>query len=280
MYKTGGQLLGINGSIFKFNTSNATIVKMLNPQPTGAVDDMCIDGTNNTLFVSARGTGEVWVYSTITLTRIATIPGFSGILFLRIDPNTANNRITVYDFYNGQFKLIDRTTLALNNIRVTANSYFISSFEYDQNIGRNQIIVPGGNTLTILNATTFEVIQQITDPLFSNLGKARSNAYNPNEVLIFTNGGTQLIVVNMGNTTYLFKTLSNAATDGTADPNLPNNKMYTVFSGISAVYTASDFGFIQTLSFPASYNLVADPTTANHRLFGAGNGVLYAATLG
>lgn len=282
MYKSGDQLLGINGSIFKFNTSNATIIKMLDPQPPGNVIDMCIDGPNNRLFIVPQGTGgQIWVYSTATLSRTNIITGFSSPRFIRKDPNPVNNRVTVYDFNNTGFMFIDLTTLEVSST-IFFSETIDGGFEYDSNIGRNQILVsPNRNSLKILNAGTFTGVQQIVDPLFTNLGKTRRNAHNLDEIFVFTSGGTNVVIINMANLNYLFKSFSNGVFDADADPNLPNNIIYTAAFGNSAKYTVSDFGFIGNLNFPdAAISIVADPTTVNHRLFCGGISTLYAATLG
>ncbi|NHA04108.1 hypothetical protein G7092_09885 [Mucilaginibacter sp. HC2] len=281
MYKTGGQLLGVNGSIYKFNTSLTSIIKPLDPQPPNGVSDMCIDTSTNRLFVIPPGTGgQVWVYSTITLSRTNVISGFSAPRFIRKDPNPANNRVTVYDFNNNGFMFIDLTTLEVSN--TTFSSTVIDGgFDYDQNIGRNQILVsPRPNTVSILNATTFAVVQQIIDPQIINSGKVRRNAHNADEIIVFNGGYLNVVVMNMANLSYTFKTFSNGAFDADADPNLPNNIIYSAISAGSAKYTASDFGFIESLNFPSAFVVVADPTIANHQLFFGGGPILYAAILG
>lgn len=281
MYKTGGQLLGINGSIFKFNTSNASIIKPLDPQPPSGVGDMCIDAPNNRLFVIANGTGgQVWVYSTITLSRTNIITGFISPRFIRKDPNPTNNRVTVYDFNNNAFMFIDLTTLTLSS-NSFPSTVIDGGFEYDQNVGRNQILVsPKANTLSVLNASTFAVVQQIVDPQIINLGRVRRNAHNADEIFVFNSGYPSVVVMNMANLSYTFKSFSNGVFDADADSNLPNNIIYTAVSAASAKYTASDFGFIENLNFPAAFLVVADPTIANHRLFFGGGQLLYVATLG
>lgn len=275
MYKTGGQLLGVNGSIYKFNTSNASIIKPLDPQPP-AVNSMCIDAPNNRLFVALQG-DQVWVYDTITLTRTNIITGLSNGFCIRKDPNPENNRVVVYDFNNAWFVFIDLTTLAVSNTKVSA---LRGKFEYDSNLERNQLILTAGNTITILNATTFGLVQQIVDPLFQNLGQVRRNAYNLDEVYIFTADPTRVVVLNLIDLSYTFRTFSNGAADADADPNLANNKIYAVYSSSQAIYTASDLGFVQTLNLIPSYLIVTDPVVANHRLFMAGGPLLYAVTLG
>lgn len=279
MFKTGSQLLGINGSIYKFNTSIASIIKPLDPQPTNSVDDMCIDDLNNRLFVTVRGTGQVWVYDTITLTRIAIIPGFSSFLFIRKDPNPTNNRITVYDYYNSQFRFIDLTSLELSSTMIS-NSYGSGKFEYDQNVGRNQILACiNTSSIAILDATTFALIQQISDPLFNYVNAARRSAHNPDEIYVFSGGYSDVIVVNMADLSYKIKSFSTGVSDADADPNLSNNRIYAVYGG-TYIYTASDLGFIKNLNFPAAFTVVADPKVANHRLFFGGNSLLFTATLG
>jgi len=281
MFKTGGQLLGINGSIYKFNTSTASIIKPLYPQlPNNiSINDMCIDSPNNQLFVTTPNTGAVWVYSTVTLTRIATISGFGGLLSIRKDPNPVNNRVTVFDYYNSQFMFIDLTTLELSST-VIPNTYGGRGFEYDQNVGRNQILASTyTNMLTILDASTFDIVHQIVDPGFENPSKVRRNAHNLNEIYVFAYGGaTNVVVMNMVDFTYSFKSFLSGAFDADADPNLPNNRIY-VAKEQNSVYTASDFGFMEGLNFPNAQVVVADSTTANHRLFFGGIGTLYAAIL-
>ncbi|SDP49028.1 hypothetical protein SAMN05428975_1439 [Mucilaginibacter sp. OK268] len=279
MFKTGSQLLGINGSIYKFSTSKGNIITPLNPQPPNTVNDICIDVDNSRLFVCPRGTGgQVWVYDTITLTRTNIISGFSNPIHIRMDPNPVNDRLTVFDFNNSALMFIDRTSLALSGTTVSTDSIG-RGLEYDQNLGRNQLLaIISSTTLAILNATTFAVIQQIVDPQFGDLGKAKRNAHNPDEIYVCTNGGNKVVVMNMVDLTYSFKTISGGAFDIDADPNLPNNRIYTT-SGGGAVYTASDFGFIENLNFLNGQVVVADPTIANHRLFFGNTGQLYVATL-
>ncbi|SIQ70214.1 hypothetical protein SAMN05421821_103211 [Mucilaginibacter lappiensis] len=281
MYKTGGQLLGINGSIFKFNTSNASIVKPLNPQPISGSRDMCIDALNNRLFVCVGA--EVWVYDITTLTRTNVIDGFQSAYFIKVDPNPVNNRIVVYNFGDDSvFKFIDRTTLTLNNNdSVFISGYLGGGFEFDQALERNQVLATTNqNTIAIFDATNFSLKQQIIDPLFTTLGKVRRNANRPDEIFIFTNGYPDVIVVDMATLTYSFKTISAGAFDATADPNLPNNRIYTANFGASSIYTATDFGYIQNLNLPPATLVVADPVISNHRLFFGGVSLLYAVTLG
>jgi hypothetical protein len=279
MFKTGGQLLGINGAIYGFNTSIASVVKPMNPQPPLAIADMCFDQTGNRLFVATRGTGgQIWVYSADTLTRTNIIAGFSAPFAIRKDPNLINNRIVVYDFNNAAFMFIDLTTLALSSTTVPTG--LGSKFEYDPNPARNKLITTaGGSSITILNAATFGIVQQIIDPLFQGLGTVKRNAHNPDEVFIFSASPT-VIMFNLVDLSYTFKTLPASSNDADVDPNLANNKIYVAYAADTAAYTASDFGFIQKLNTPPAYIVIADPVVSNHRLFMGGGDILYAVTLG
>lgn len=256
-----------------------SIIKPLTPQRS-SIKDMCIDAVNNRLFVCAGA--EVWVYDTITLTRTNVITGFHSTNLIRVDPNLTNNRIMVYDFGDDSiFRFIDRKTLILNNNTVSIG-YLSGGFEFDQVTERNQVLVISSqNSIGILDTTNFALKQQIIDPQFQGLGKVKRNAHNLDELYIFSNGGTNVIVFNMGDFSYTIKSFSGGVFDADSDPNLPNNRIYTASFGASAAYTASDFGYIQNLNLPAAATVVvADPVLSNHRLFFGGVDLLYSVTLG